>query len=1101
MNEFTLPTPNDEQLKAIQHHGGVLLSAGAGSGKTFVLVEHIIYLIEEFIQQNNTDTDVEFKKKIKQYLAKIVLTTFTNKAANELRVRVKKRLKLQIQASAENVLWQIAGNAINSLYIGTIHGLCHKLLSGGMINQSLGALDIISANEYRIKIATLINNWIDSKISEQQENNITLKTMIFHKDQLIDSYSKIFGSPELRNAWNQAIGNETFLNDNEELIYDIFECLDVNQLFLDDFGLAQYDKDIKKSWFQALDYFQKNRPKGKSIQCLNFTREFFLTFKRIMPPRDKEKYGKVIEIIDKFKTLRKLFKDNFDDFDDFYLQQNSNISEWAKYLKGLFLNVEKNYLNVSGTCFSDLEYYTHQALNDTSIVDLIRENYSYFIIDEFQDTSTFQFSIFKKLIRDDFKKLFCVGDIKQAIYGFRGGELGVFLSCKEKIPTFLELKNNYRSLDKIIEFNNQFFAMVFPLNENFVGVDKDKQDFTPQSIPPNLSARLTGDIFKIVDQLPLAQDGGKIKYKKKDYEKVEANNILQHILETKQKHVDEKICILYKSLSPSSFLITELINNNIGFTAQIKIPLETDPIIGMFKLLLEVYTENDRGALSDYSYYSFVFTGLCYYLDIEVNADFTILLQDFIADYKIYDLKYAFKVFISKLGFSSSSYENNFELCDSIAQTLYDDSDKILEFIDENKSNKISLEYQFGADANMVNIMTVHSSKGLEFDHVILGGITTNGRRMSDAWIFGRIPGSFKWKDSSKFKKFKKTPGLILEGLIDKKKDFSESKRLLYVACTRAVKTLSHVELTGDAAVTLSDSKNSWINANIAFDKSLVFEYSLKNYVTEKISMSQDKMMAPLFQRAPLGIVPKSSGQIILIPELSVTRLCTLVKCPRKFYLESICKIDDEDLESIADLVPESNNIEVVQPLIPVEKGISSSKRGTRIHNIISNAILQSFNLPAHFDSLDEFDQKAIAWGIEQIKLREEGKNCRLISEEKLKFPFFNHIITGIPDLVFLFDNEICIWDFKTGTKNNDKQIEYVFQLKVYAYALYLKYSLKTQITICYLDDQVLESFYFDIETIRDDLYQVWGKMTSFNTVNKNHCFECQYNKICSGSF
>ena len=60
-------SPNKEQKVAIEHNGGVLLNAGAGSGKTYVLVEHVHYHVSAFVENNKELTDLEFSKKLKSY--------------------------------------------------------------------------------------------------------------------------------------------------------------------------------------------------------------------------------------------------------------------------------------------------------------------------------------------------------------------------------------------------------------------------------------------------------------------------------------------------------------------------------------------------------------------------------------------------------------------------------------------------------------------------------------------------------------------------------------------------------------------------------------------------------------------------------------------------------------------------------------------------------------------------------------------------------------------------------------------------------------------------------------------------------------------------
>ena len=64
-----LRSPNEEQKLAIEHTGGVLLAAGAGSGKTFVLVEHIIYLINKFLIEKEDLSNEELENELNLYLS------------------------------------------------------------------------------------------------------------------------------------------------------------------------------------------------------------------------------------------------------------------------------------------------------------------------------------------------------------------------------------------------------------------------------------------------------------------------------------------------------------------------------------------------------------------------------------------------------------------------------------------------------------------------------------------------------------------------------------------------------------------------------------------------------------------------------------------------------------------------------------------------------------------------------------------------------------------------------------------------------------------------------------------------------------------------
>ena len=108
-------SPNAEQLLAIEHQGGVLLRAGAGSGKTFVLVEHIVYLTKFWIEEFSKDPNLNFEDYIRQKYSQVVMMTFTKKAAGEMSIRLTEKFLDIVETIEEHQeLWKIA-NTIDIL--------------------------------------------------------------------------------------------------------------------------------------------------------------------------------------------------------------------------------------------------------------------------------------------------------------------------------------------------------------------------------------------------------------------------------------------------------------------------------------------------------------------------------------------------------------------------------------------------------------------------------------------------------------------------------------------------------------------------------------------------------------------------------------------------------------------------------------------------------------------------------------------------------------------------------------------------------------------------------------------------------------------------
>lgn len=99
---------NPEQLKAIEHQGGVLLKAGAGSGKTFVLVQHINYLTDIWFEEFKNQKNQNWEDYIKSKFSKLVMMTFTKKAAGEMNIRLHEKFRQKLVSAPEETKCHLA---------------------------------------------------------------------------------------------------------------------------------------------------------------------------------------------------------------------------------------------------------------------------------------------------------------------------------------------------------------------------------------------------------------------------------------------------------------------------------------------------------------------------------------------------------------------------------------------------------------------------------------------------------------------------------------------------------------------------------------------------------------------------------------------------------------------------------------------------------------------------------------------------------------------------------------------------------------------------------------------------------------------------------
>jgi ATP-dependent helicase/nuclease subunit A len=1078
--ESTLTSPNDEQMVAIKSKGGVLLQAGAGSGKTFVLVNHLIFLIEDIIEKDSSDQQLVFEK-LKKLFQSMVLMTFTRKAAGELSIRVSREIESKVKEHGG--VWSEVQSMFSLINITTIHGFCSKLLREGYAPAIRSDFEIISEVAQKKRIEDLFLNWVKSR------KDLLSEIFLSHDQQTIGALYSIFQDPSLRIDWQ---GSQESAQGFSDLMRQIFELHDWKYLpQLKDGFLSNFSDQSDKKWFGYLDELSSLLCSTQIKDWDSYQRylDHFVKYKGVRAPTEKSGLIEVRELMAEAKELRELLVKYADDFGAYLSDDQGQFVGWNEGVVQLIKYIETHYHEYQGLTYADLEYFVLKALEHDGVVDSIKEKYQYFIIDEYQDTSEAQYSIVHKLIGGDYDKAYFVGDVKQAIYGFRGGELNVFLGTKKLVSSVLELSNNYRSTGKVINFNNNFFRYLFKLGAGFKGVDKFEIKISDQICPIEERSD-SGHVTSVISPM----DQGIKKPTAVIANRLEAKAMvtkIEEILESKLP--DEDIAILYKNLAPSSYLIKFLIEKDISFTAQIKIPSREDPVIGIFYLLVSSLLDREDDRL-----YFEVLTGYLKVLDTSIDLDLVKNIEQWGADIQVLGLYHSFQKFIYKLGISNSNFSNNLQLIKDLCLTTCSDIENVWRKLKTHFDGKYSFEFEYGARPEQIKIMTTHASKGLEFDHVLLGGIYSNGRTVVSKDLLGSIPGSFKWKKSESQKDFYMSPAYILERQIKRKKDFSEDKRLFYVACTRAKDSLTWIDLSINGMY-----QNSWIGGLRSFFDNELALYNqmveVQKSGSEKVEDTQAKEIPPLFHISRMGLCEKltKDNDLVLTSDLSVTRLTTIVECPRKFYLQNICRIDQTDLEKF-DLLGVNIGAGKTEGEEVVVK--SSAERGSQLHLDISKMIKNRWVIPLTYEGSD--DKPILEW----VKSELTGGEAefKYISEKDLKFPVFGHMVSGTPDLVVLpKDKSDCnsqIWDFKTG--RDSKEEVYLFQLYLYALGHYelniIPKSSSTELVIAYLDKRAKKSICLSYEQIVEYIFGHWKKLAQLDQVNVSHCQSCIYQKICT---
>lgn len=1071
-------SPNSEQLMAIEHHGGVLLKAGAGSGKTFVLVEHIAYLTSGWIAEKGESAD--FEHYIKEKFSKVVMMTFTNKAAGEMKLRLYKKFD-ELVSEHQSKAWETAREYLTWLTVTTIDGFCRKLIVSGYFAKLSTTADIIFEEQRSSQVEKILENWF--QINSSSVEPYLRDQLIRSKSEIRDSFCKIFNDPSKRLKWKFIQGDEF---SDEKLNLLIESLYRIHQISQSVGVISQYDipADANKYEKDLIERFQRmGLPEIHSWDILSAyysecsVRAPALTAKMKTPELER--------VSEAYKELREWVKDTFEMILDFKENRESLIIPWFQALYSIYEYVDSKLSPNDGFTFGDIEYYVSLGLDDPESQKRICKDFEYFIVDEFQDTSFLQFSIIKKLIKNDFNKLFCVGDAKQAIYGFRGGELAVFDECSRLIPRNLSLANNYRSLAEVIEANNSIFEHVLPIGFKLSEHDPFTVHFEPQTLPP-IEYKAHGEI--IINDLDLSHIEAE-KISNEQLDALESKIIADQVEKLLTQFPTKQNTILYKKLDPSTGVIRHLMNKNIGFTAQFKIELLDDPVLGIFYTLLKRFF--DKNEKSKNEFHLSIINNYLQVLGVKEICQIE-TIQKFEQDLHYYGLLEAYKKFIFSLYVTNENADLNLKYISLLCE-LYDNNlSVIFSRFKQTGANSISMDLRWGTNSSKVVIMSAHASKGLEFDHVIIGGIFTNSANIPNKNIMGDNPQSFYWYKNFEEKEKVVTPFYQYDRDVDKFKNYSESKRLLYVACTRAVEKLiwTKVDL-GELQKKIKE--NSWSSllddwlVKTRFNKLSVNKLDPDSY--SFIISEKQPLPLPLFYYDSVGVYQKDEeqGELLIVPELSVTRLNSLLQCSRKFYLQNVIKLNAMNDESF----------EVEDDLASFMK--SSAARGTSLHEALSRAVSRNFVVPREF--VGTKDEKILTDSLQ--KLQQFSPDYEFISEVPIKFSFFGHIISGTPDLILRpkADGKYQVWDFKTGRLKESKLNPYWLQLKVYAFALFTLGQVSRENSILlelyFIDEQKNLSLEVSFSELREELLAFWKKQSRPWEINPEHCSQCEYGDIC----
>lgn len=471
-----------------------IVEASAGSGKTYALARRYIQLLI------NPYLDLD-----EIALKNILAITFTNKAAREMKERILDFLKKisldaydcpeekkdmleylgvnekEATAKARGILEKLIQN-FNYFQVQTIDSFINIILSGC-------ALDLKLSANFRIKETHLeyLKYSFDECIDKVKEDRKTAK--------IFDNFLKQYLYIENRNSWFAK-------NDVIDIIAALF-----SNVFVYGGGFTKFDistaeilKQKKKTFALIAALLKKCPPEGLHKKFIESLEKFI--------GQDEENFdlGKLGKYFEKDSLpVTKGHKLNADIIKLWKSIRNNLIQIANKEAMSLF----NCYIDIFELVYDEFRNFSRKddvlflgelnqqakALFNTvnlSVPELyyrLASRLKHYLIDEFQDTSKLQWDNLFFMIEEALSKqgsLFYVGDKKQAIYRFRGGEVNLFDNLRDKFsefkPVTVNLNKNWRSQKEIVFFNNHIFSAVNL--SRFIETQQPKEENSPKYFSP-----------------------------------------------------------------------------------------------------------------------------------------------------------------------------------------------------------------------------------------------------------------------------------------------------------------------------------------------------------------------------------------------------------------------------------------------------------------------------------------------------------------------------------------------------------------------------------------------------------------------------------------
>ena len=1171
----------DEQSDAIYKKGSnILVAAAAGSGKTAVLVERIIQKIL------NDGVDID----------KLLVVTFTNAAASEMRERVLEAIykKLDEEPENENLQKQIV--LLGKSNICTIHSFCIDVIKNNFFEIDLSANFRIAAEEeiellkqevlenvfeklYESEdesFAKLVNTYtgyrgdeplkeIVLKIYKFMQSSPFPKEWLYEKVRMFepgehDDFSKSeWGSILLKNLQEELTDGVTSLKSLRDRLERFYELEKYKLTIESDIELLTtlYNATFT-SWDAAYEIAQEMKFKTWPID-----RKIVMDVKdeaKVLRDTVKNKLMKIIKEI--------LIYDSESAYQDIY-----EMHEVLNILKDVICKFDEEFMSKKRERniidFNDIEHYALKILVKkdengnyvgTDVAKKYREKFVEIAIDEYQDSNQVQEYILSTVSRGN--NIFMVGDVKQSIYKFRQACPELFLDKYDRYDLKgnddglkIQLFKNFRSRENVLNITNSVFKTI--MSKTLGDIDYTEEEYL------NLGADFGEcdnsldiaelDIIDLKDEDIQAWKDDEEKeddeelddlLRQLEKEQIEATFVvkkIKEIINSKVQVKDKKlgyrdvtykdIVILLRSTSKLAPIYEkELIKNDIPVFSdssnEYLDTIEIQTIINLLKILDNPIDDISlvsvlRSEIGKFDDNEIIEIRLCkrdgsFYdslnvakenLDGELKNKVIAFLDNIkkwrkeseylsLAEliWKIY-VDTGFYNYVSLMpngALRQANLKMLFERAKEYEKTSFKGLFNFIMFVERLKSGNSDMSSAkiIGENENVVRIMSIHKSKGLEFPIVFLCS-TAKKINMQDLnsnlLLHQKLGIGPQYINYDKRVEYSTSAKDAIK-IIIKEESISEEMRILYVALTRAKEKLIITGTSKDHRKELEKKKDLlkvYSSKDGKINPILLKKYiSYLDWIELVLLSSEDmKKMINVNEYTKKDIVEKEEAKEIVLREFDFEKEIDYKKYENEFSWEYGHKVATElPIKSTVSKIKEMQNegidfddlgkkdvgiAEIVPKFMENEEVVSASRRGTLMHLFMQKLDLKTNYSKEQLNSLKEelvykniiSEEEAKSINIDKAlkffdsKLSQRIKNAKCVEKEKAfcikmsaKDIYENTtdesiLVQGIIDLYAITENEeVILVDYKTDfVEYGNEQLlieKYKNQLKIYKKAL-----------------------------------------------------------------